>query len=178
MLAAHGKRVLITSYTHGAVDTVLLKLIERGLTCTSKNKASSSLIRIGLKSSCHPGVQPCLVSNLAASIEAQHRPASSNQTSEPSAEALRKVVSNARIVGVTALSVPRSPLLLGEHFDVVIVDEAGQITQPAVIGPLMAADSFVLVGDHMQLPPLVVSEAASSGGKLERKRCFCNFSGI
>lgn len=29
----------------------------------------------------------------------------------------------------------------------------------------MAADSFVLVGDHMQLPPLVVSEVADQAGK-------------
>ena len=47
----------------------------------------------------------------------------------------------------------------------VIVDEAGQISQPAILGAIMAADSFVLVGDHMQLPPLVVSEVADQAGK-------------
>jgi len=71
----------------------------------------------------------------------------------------------ARIVATTALSIPRSSLLLGEHFDVVIVDEAGQISQPAVLGALMAADSFVMVGDHLQLPPLVSSELSAQGGK-------------
>jgi DNA replication ATP-dependent helicase Dna2 len=75
-------------------------------------------------------------------------------------------MNSARIVGVTALTVPRAPLLFKERFDVVIVDEAGQISQPAVIGALMAADTFVLVGDHMQLPPLVVSELAGMGGEL------------
>jgi DNA replication ATP-dependent helicase Dna2 len=58
-------------------------------------------------------------------------------------------------------------LLAREYFDVVIVDEAGQITQPAVIGAMMAANTFVLVGDHMQLPPLVASELAEMGGKVE-----------
>jgi len=29
----------------------------------------------------------------------------------------------------------------------------------------MAADSFVLVGDHMQLPPLVISDVAEQAGK-------------
>jgi DNA replication ATP-dependent helicase Dna2 len=83
----------------------------------------------------------------------------------PSADSLKRTMSSARIVGVTALSIPRSPLLIGEHFDVVIVDEAGQISQPAIIGALISADSFVLVGDHMQLPPLVSSELAEKGGK-------------
>jgi hypothetical protein len=66
----------------------------------------------------------------------------------PSAESLRKTMQNARIVGATVLSILRSPLLYSEFFDVVIVDEAGQINQPAVLGALMSADAFVLVGDH------------------------------
>jgi len=74
------------------------------------------------------------------------------------------VVSEAKVVGVSALTAPRSPLLAGQHFDVVIVDEAGQISQPAVLGAIMAADNFILVGDHMQLPPLVVSEVAEQAG--------------
>ena len=44
------------------------------------------------------------------------------------------------------------------RFDVCIVDEAGQITLPATLGPLLLAERFVLVGDHLQLPPLVVSD--------------------
>jgi len=35
------------------------------------------------------------------------------------------------------------------------VDEASQITLPITIGPLKYATTFVLVGDHYQLPPLV-----------------------
>lgn len=66
---------------------------------------------------------------------------------------------------VSALTAPKSPLLAGQHFDVVIVDEAGQISQPAILGALTAADSFVLVGDHMQLPPLVKSEVAEQAGE-------------
>jgi DNA replication ATP-dependent helicase Dna2 len=86
---------------------------------------------------------------------------------QPSVEYLHKVMSAAKVVGVSALTAPRSPLLAGQHFDVVIVDEAGQISQPAVLGAIMAADSFVLVGDHMQLPPLVISEVAEEGGMIE-----------
>lgn len=38
-----------------------------------------------------------------------------------------------------------SPLLLRHIFDVVIVDEAGQMTLPATIAPLLKARAFVLV---------------------------------
>ena len=57
-----------------------------------------------------------------------------------------------------------STLLIRQKFNVVIVDEAGQISHPAIIGA-MAADTFVLVGDHEQLPPLVQSDIAEKAGK-------------
>lgn len=46
------------------------------------------------------------------------------------------------------------------RFDVCIVDEASQVTLPVCVGPIRMADKFVLVGDHNQLPPLVVSDVA------------------
>ena len=165
LLVAHGKRVLITSYTNGAVDAVLMKLVEKGLAQTNTVDRTPNLIRLGLQSSCHHDIKPFLASNVALSIDNQLMGKSNRRYAQPSAETLKQVVSSAKVIGATALSVPRSPLLIDEHFDVVIVDEAGQITQPAVLGPLMFADSFVLVGDHMQLPPLVISDAANMGGK-------------
>jgi DNA replication ATP-dependent helicase Dna2 len=171
LLAALGKRVLITSYTHAAVDNVLLKLIECGVTAKPNNNPCPALVRIGKKSSCHVGVQPYLAATIALQLETD-LDEQQRQYTIPSAENLRKSLSNARIVGITALSIPRSPLLVGENFDVVIVDEAGQISQPAILGALMAADSFILVGDHMQLPPLVVSELAEKGGKINENDLF------
>ena len=41
-----------------------------------------------------------------------------------------------------------------------IIDEASQITLPISLGPLKYASTFVLVGDHYQLPPLVQSQKA------------------
>jgi hypothetical protein len=57
---------------------------------------------------------------------------------------------------------------------VVIVDEAGQITLPAVLPALLRGRSFVLVGDHHQLPPLVLDSraaAGSLGASLFRQLC-------
>lgn len=161
LLASHGKRVLITSYTHAAVDNLMMKLMEKGM---AANNASAPLLRVGNKSSCHPNVHSILASTVAAAREGVDE--------YPSPDSLDSVVSSAKIVGVSALTIPRSSLLIGQHFDVVIVDEAGQISQPAILGALMAADLFVLVGDHMQLPPLVQSEVAEQGGRLHVES-FC-----
>ena len=45
-------------------------------------------------------------------------------------------------------------------FDYCIVDEASQISVPVIVGPVMCARVFVLVGDHYQLPPLVENREA------------------
>lgn len=66
-------------------------------------------------------------------------------------------------VGCTCLSAG-NPLLKGRTFDVCIVDEAGQITLPAVLGALGFVRRFCLVGDHHQLPPLVQNPAAAEQG--------------
>jgi DNA replication ATP-dependent helicase Dna2 len=56
------------------------------------------------------------------------------------------------------------PLLTSRTFDVALVDEASQISTPAVLAPLLKARSFVLVGDHYQLSPLVTSPEAAAQG--------------
>lgn len=57
-----------------------------------------------------------------------------------------------------------NPVVANRVFDVCIVDEAGQITLPACLGPLLRCKSFALVGDHHQLPPLVQNRAAAEQG--------------
>lgn len=171
---ALGKRVLITSYTHAAVDNIMLKLVEVHHTTNfnCKNTINTDLVRVGSRSAVHPDLHRILAPELAAKVDA-HVDVKKNVTLQtntientmPTISSLHEVISAAKIVGVSALTVPKSPLLIGQKFDVVIVDEAGQISQPAIIGALLAADSFVLVGDHEQLPPLVQSDVAQEAGK-------------
>jgi DNA replication ATP-dependent helicase Dna2 len=167
LLVSRGKRVLLTSYTHSAVDNLLCKLLECGMVDSFKSdeNASNPIIRIGRESSCHVNVQSLLAQTIACKTERYKSGLSSSSIDIPNVEYVHQVISEAKVVGVTALTAPRSPLLSGQHFDVVIVDEAGQISQPAILGAIMAADNFILVGDHMQLPPLVVSEVAEQAGK-------------
>jgi superfamily I DNA and/or RNA helicase len=155
LLVSQGKRVLLTSYTHSAVDNLFCKLLDSGL--------SDALVRIGKESSCHPRVHATLAQNLACVAESAATNIGSIEL--PNVNFLHNVVSSAKVIGVTALTAPKSPLLSGQHFDYVIVDEAGQINQPAILGAITAADKFVLVGDHMQLPPLARSRVAEQAGK-------------
>src|SRR5439155_21817484 len=53
------------------------------------------------------------------------------------------------------------------EFDVAIIDEAGQLTVPSILGALRFARRFILVGDEKQLPPLVLSQEASEQGLSE-----------
>ncbi|KAL3925164.1 MAG: hypothetical protein SGILL_000589 [Bacillariaceae sp.] len=158
LLVAHGRRVLISAYTHSAVDNIMLKLIESGMG-RDPLTGLSPLVRLGQRKSCHKGIGEILCTELAKETNVDLV-----DDQGASSSSLQKVVSSSRVVGVTALSSSRSALLLNEEFDVVILDEAGQINQPAALGPLMAAKLFVLVGDHKQLPPLVNSEIAEKGG--------------
>ncbi len=179
LLVRRGKRVLLTSYTHSAVDNLLCKLMESDVihSCTANEDPRISIIRIGQVSSCHPQVRPILAHAVARETERIDSGGTATSIEQPSVEYLHKVISAANVVGVSALTAPRSPLLAGQHFDVVIVDEAGQISQPAVLGAIMAADSFVLVGDHMQLPPLVISEVAEEGGMNLNRLLFTSYCG-
>jgi superfamily I DNA and/or RNA helicase len=55
--------------------------------------------------------------------------------------------------------------LLGKRqFDLVVIDEAAQTTEPPCWIPILRADRVVLAGDHCQLPPTVVSQEAVKQG--------------
>jgi DNA replication ATP-dependent helicase Dna2 len=160
--------VLITSYTHSAVDNMLMKILEAGLGLDEDGNVTGDVIRIGKAKQCLPSLHGIVATNFALSCEqwgaSGNKIVLSPEISYPSCNSLRRVITMARVVGVSALTASKSSLLVGQNFDVVIVDEAGQICQPAILGPLMAANKFVLVGDHMQLPPLTKSKAAEVAG--------------
>lgn len=64
------------------------------------------------------------------------------------------------VVATTCLGVGSHPIFTHRRFDICIVDEASQVLQPACLGPLFVSRKFVLVGDPLQLPPVVESREA------------------
>jgi superfamily I DNA and/or RNA helicase len=69
-------------------------------------------------------------------------------------------------VAATCIGTETSPLLAGVVFDLAIVDEAGQISTPNLLVPLVRAKRSVLVGDHRQLPPFLDDEVQAWLDKL------------
>ena len=59
------------------------------------------------------------------------------------------------VVGATCIGINTKALFRNIDFDVVIVDEAGQIQVHNLIVPLSRCDKAILVGDHKQIRPIV-----------------------
>lgn len=126
-LVNQGKSVLLTSYTHSAVDNILLKVKQYNI----------NMLRIGHKSRIHKDIQEFSPKPVKSIAEYQ------NQLLTPD------------VVGVTCLSINDPIFNLRSKFDYCIIDEASQVSFPISLGPLRLCDKFVLVGDHNQLPPLI-----------------------
>lgn len=70
---------------------------------------------------------------------------------------------DARVIACT-LAGSASPLLDGQRFATLFVDEAAQALEAACWIPMRRVSRVVLAGDHCQLPPTVKSMAALKGG--------------
>jgi hypothetical protein len=79
------------------------------------------------------------------------------------ARAEAEVLSRAQVILATLTSLDAPPLA-GRRFAVAVVDEATQAVEPALHLALLRADRAVLAGDHLQLPPTVLSATAQAGG--------------
>jgi DNA replication ATP-dependent helicase Dna2 len=139
MLVSKGLRVLVASYTHSAVDNLLTKLKDAGVD-------ESVALRIGSEHAVDERLRSYMI----------------DYSDVKTLNSLRNKVHSARIIVCSALSAARHPLLQRTKFDWCVMDEAGQISQPAAIGPLLFAHKFLLVGDDYQLPPLIMSIEAKS----------------
>lgn len=137
-LVSQGKSVLLTSHTHTAVDNILLKL----------KKDKTPILRIGAPAKVHPEVQEFAI---LAGQPMQ------------SFDEINNAWHGTPIVATTCLGINHA-VFHERSFDYCIVDEASQITLPICAGPIRMARTFVLVGDHNQLPPVVKNEEAREGG--------------
>ncbi|MGN6106067.1 MAG: DEAD/DEAH box helicase [Kofleriaceae bacterium] len=69
-----------------------------------------------------------------------------------------RIVANARIVMCTLTNAHLSPAMAGQRFDVLIAEEAGMATLPALFyAACLCRRRAIIVGDPRQLPPIVQS---------------------
>lgn len=81
-------------------------------------------------------------------------------------EIISELMNKAQVIAATN-STCGSELFDNHRFDFSIVDEASQASIPSALIPVQKADRFVLIGDHFQLPPIVISREAAELGLSE-----------
>ncbi|MCY1020427.1 AAA domain-containing protein [Pyxidicoccus sp. MSG2] len=78
-------------------------------------------------------------------------------------KAVRAVLARADVVCVTLASLGSS-VLASEEFDLALLDEATQATEPLALLGFLRAPKVILAGDPQQLPPTVLSQEAAKAG--------------
>ncbi|MDZ5810650.1 AAA domain-containing protein [Halorubrum sp. AD140] len=129
-LVAEGNRVLLSAFTHRAVDNALEALRDQGF---------DDVLRVGTETGVRVDMQDVRLV----------------QRGDPNAKAAE--LRDAPVVAATTAACG-SRVLRECEFDVALVDEASQLTEPGTHAAINRAERFVLVGDHEQLPPVVRAE--------------------
>lgn len=77
-------------------------------------------------------------------------------------QAVSHILKDARVVCATTTF--DDSVLDDLRFDVLVIDEACQSVEPGCWVPLRRADRVILAGDHLQLPPTILSKSAAREG--------------
>ncbi|MGQ9549256.1 MAG: DEAD/DEAH box helicase [Roseiflexus sp.] len=133
LLVEDGERVLITAFTHRAINNALEKLAELD---RIGDAAPVSFCKIGRRSSAGSGADVQNYETFEAS---------------PLIE-----LNGGYAIGATPFAT-RTRRLTGVEFDTVIFDEASQITLPLAIVGMLVAKRTIFIGDHKQLPPVLTA---------------------
>ncbi|XP_027196108.2 DNA replication ATP-dependent helicase/nuclease DNA2-like [Dermatophagoides pteronyssinus] len=149
ILVEHGYSILVTSYTHVAVDNILMKLVR----FNDENDKNVDFVRMG----------PTLRINPQLLKYSDHDRTKKWLETE-NITALNHFYSTIPVVAATCLGVFNHPLFQKRTFDFCIIDEASQVFLCTSLGPLFNCHNFVLVGDQKQLPPVVQSPYARQNG--------------
>jgi DNA replication ATP-dependent helicase Dna2 len=137
------ENILLLAYTNRAVDEICesIESIDKFI--------KNDYFRIGSRYSTDPSFAGQLLNEKIKSINTR--------------KGLRDIIDNHRIVVSTVASFnSKMDLLRLKQFDRVVIDEASQILEPLLIGMLPLFRRFILIGDHNQLPAVVVQSSEES----------------
>ena len=129
--------ILLTAYTHRAVDEI----------CNMLEESGQDYLLLGSEAMCDPRFA--------------HRLLSRAFGDQPKLSEMRQRLKDVHIVVSTTLTLLTRPFLFSiKHFSLCIVDEASQILEPYIVGLLSSKqiDRFILIGDHKQLPAVVAQD--------------------
>ncbi|WP_435095441.1 AAA domain-containing protein [Halarchaeum sp. P4] len=135
-----GDRVLLSAFTNRAVDNALEAIEDQGF---------DSFVRVGTETGVREDMQDYRLENAGGPHEQAEK------------------LGAAPLVAATTATCG-SRVMRSQEFDVVLVDEASQLTEPGTLAAINRGATFVLVGDHHQLPPVVRSGGRLSTSLFER----------
>ncbi len=142
------KSILLLAYTNKAVDELCAAIKKAGV---------KDFIRIGSRYSTGEEFQANLLSVQASKLTKRRD--------------LKAFLQNTRIYASTVSAIlGKQELFKLTKFDTILVDEASQILEPMLVSILSKAPKFVLVGDHKQLPAVVVQSVEKSKIKFDGLR--------
>ncbi|MEG0930599.1 ATP-dependent helicase [Algoriella sp.] len=152
--------ILLLAYTNRAVDEL----------CEAVNSAISDqieqkFIRIGNELSTSNEFHQ----NLLNKIIEQKDIELSEKGERFSRKTIQDIIKNQRIFVSTVASISsKNDILKLKKFDTIIIDEASQILEPQIVGILPKAERFIMIGDHKQLPAIVLQnpELAKTNNEL------------
>ena len=135
-----GGPVLLGAFTNTAVDKMLVALLE--------HDPAVRFLRVG---------RPCDSPEVVAKLSSDPAECFTEDLAVKygTVRAVKDALQQARIVAATAHRACTIPYLRTRGFEMAVVDEAGQLTEPLTLGLILRARRFVLIGDDRQLPPVV-----------------------
>ncbi|SEB01526.1 AAA domain-containing protein [Flavobacterium gillisiae] len=148
---------LLLAYTNRAVDEICEAVSEATAEIAHDvliDNINTSFIRIGSELSCNEKFKRNLINNVCSNAQNRNE--------------VRQILTSKRIYIATVASMSsKSELFKLINFDRVIIDEASQILEPQIIGILTKVKRFIMIGDHKQLPAIVLQDPLSSSTKNE-----------
>lgn len=110
------------------------------------------------------GVPPDRIAEMAEYLELEDRiDAMFEEAEELEDQAIEEELLTADVVCTTNATAGRE-MFDSLSFDLLVIDEATQATEPSCLIPITHADRLVMAGDHRQLPPTVLNQEAADRG--------------
>lgn len=158
--------ILLLAYTNRAVDELcetvnnaIINFDDRNDGSVNFGRSDRNFVRIGGELSCSKEHKHNLLTNIIESL-AQRLEKSGEKFNR---ESINLVLAKHRVFISTVASISgKTDIFNLKKFDVVIVDEASQILEPQIVGILTKCTKFILIGDHKQLPAIVLQDPESS----------------
>ena len=138
-LVMRGKKVAVSAFTHQAINNVLLECAD--------HVEIRDLAKIGSRTQAPQGAgveRMRLHEKAGAYFRLKTVPDVTGLTQYAAFHPVSRALEDGKVEAA-----------LPERFDVLVFDEASQLTIPAAVMAMVQADRFVFAGDHRQLPPVV-----------------------